>query len=136
MRSRSVSITGATGFVGWHLAEAFPEAGWAVRAIVRPGNTKSIPGGIDSIGAALGPGQLARAVEGCDVIVHAAGLTRAPRASAFDAVNVSGTRAIVDAANAAGVRLGGISSQPAIGSGSVGCPSREDDAPRPLTSYG
>jgi nucleoside-diphosphate-sugar epimerase len=136
MRSRSVSITGATGFIGWHLAEAFRDAGWVVRAIVRPGNAKPLPGGTDSIEAALGPGQLARAVEGCEVVVHAAGLTRAPRASAFDAVNVSGTRAIVDAANAAGVRLIAISSQAAIGSGSVGCPSREDDAPRPLTSYG
>jgi nucleoside-diphosphate-sugar epimerase len=136
MRKRSVSITGATGFIGWHLAETFRDDGWVVRAVVRPGNTKPLPGGTDSIEAALGPGPLTRAVEGCDVIVHAAGLTRAPRASAFDAVNVSGTRAIVDAANAAGVRLVAISSQAAIGSGSVGCPSREDDAPRPLTSYG
>jgi len=136
MRSRSVSITGATGFIGWHLAEAFRDTGWGVRAIVRPGNTKPLPGGTGSVEAALGPGPLARAVEGCDVVVHAAGLTRAPRASAFDAVNVSGTRAIVDAANAAGVRLVAISSQAAIGPGSVGCPSREDDAPRPLTAYG
>ncbi len=163
MRSRSVSITGATGFIGWHLAEAFRDAGWVVRAIVRPGNTKPIPGGIDSIKAALGPGKaprhgreaneanaaegkqgqeeqerraLARAVDGCDVVVHAAGLTRARRASAFDAVNVSGTRAIVDAANASGVRLVAISSQAAIGPGGAGCPSREDDAPRPLTPYG
>ena len=143
MRSRSVSITGATGFLGWHLAEAFRDAGWVVRAIVRPGNTKPLPGGIDSMAAALGPGQkgqerraLARAVEGCDVLVHAAGLTRARRASAFEAVNVSGTRAIVDAVNAAGARLIAISSQAAIGSGSVARPSREDDAPRPLTPYG
>jgi nucleoside-diphosphate-sugar epimerase len=185
MRSRSVSITGATGFLGWHLAEAFRDAGWVVRAIVRPGNTKPLPAGIDSMTAALGredgrreerekgwrregakaqerrepqescegqerqeagreaDGQkglerraLARAIEGCEVLVHAAGLTRARRASAFDAVNVSGTRAIVDAVNAAGARLIAISSQAAIGPGSVACPSREDDAPRPLTPYG
>ena len=136
MRSRSVSITGATGFIGWHLAEAFRDTGWGVRAIVRPGNTKPLPGGTGSVEAALGPGPLARAVEGCDVVVHAAGLTRARRASSFDAVNVSGTRAIVDAVNAAGARLIAISSQAAIGSGSAACPSREDDAPRPLTPYG
>src|SRR5271169_4888994 len=113
MRSRSVSITGATGFLGWHLAEAFRDAGWVARAIVRPGNTKPLPQGVDSIEAALGPGQerldgeraeqgprvgnghegregadgqerdkgedrgaLARAVEGSEVLVHAAGLTR------------------------------------------------------------
>src|SRR5271169_5305404 len=57
MRSRSVSITGATGFLGWHLAEAFRDAGWVARAIVRPGNTKPLPQGVDSIEAALGPGQ-------------------------------------------------------------------------------
>jgi nucleoside-diphosphate-sugar epimerase len=173
MRRRSVSITGATGFLGWHLAEAFRDAGWAARAIVRPGNTKPLPHGVDSIEVALGPGHersdgqrpqpgpeardrreglegaerhegekgqergaLARAVEGSEVLVHAAGLTRAARASAFAAVNVSGTRAVVDAANAAGARLIAISSQAAIGSGTVDRPSREDDASRPLTPYG
>ena len=145
MRNRSVSITGATGFLGWHLAEAFRDAGWVVRAIVRPGNTKPLPDGIDSMAAELGRGEgrreeqgkgWRRAVEGCDVLVHAAGLTRARRASAFEAINVSGTRAIVDAVNAAGARLVAISSQAAIGPGSVARPSREDDAPRPLTPYG
>jgi nucleoside-diphosphate-sugar epimerase len=77
-----------------------------------------------------------RAVEGSDVLVHAAGLTRSPRASAFAAVNVAGTRAIVNAANASGARLVAISSQAAIGSGSADRPSREDDAPHPLTPYG
>ena len=35
MKNRSVSVTGATGFVGWHAAESFARDGWAVRAIVR-----------------------------------------------------------------------------------------------------
>ena len=29
-------ITGATGFVGGHIAEAFVQRGWPVSAIVRP----------------------------------------------------------------------------------------------------
>ena len=32
MRSRSVSITGATGFIGWHLAETFRDDGWVKEA--------------------------------------------------------------------------------------------------------
>lgn len=132
----SVAITGATGFIGWNLCEAFRDAGSRVRALVRLGNTKPIPAGVEAFEAALDSASLARGVERFDVFVHAAGLTRARTSSEFERVNVAGTRAAVDAANAAGVRLVHISSQAAIGEGTVARPAREDDPPRPLTAYG
>jgi len=46
MKNRSLSLTGATGFLGWHIAEAFRDAGWSVRAIVRPGSRKALPDGV------------------------------------------------------------------------------------------
>ena len=135
MKSRSVSITGATGFVGWHMAEAFRLDGWRVRSIVRPGGVKPLPDDVERVEAALHPATLAAAIGESDVVVHAAGLTRAPDASAFE-FNVSGTRAVVAAVNATGARLVLISSQAAMGAGTISRPTREDDVPRPLTPYG
>jgi len=136
MKSRSVSLTGATGFLGWHIATAFQRAGWTVRAIVRPGNTKLLPAGVESRESALHAAALRSAIAGSDVLVHAAGLTRSGNEDVLRAVNVDGTRAVVDAVNDTGSRLVLISSQAAAGTGTLERPSREDDAPRPLTAYG
>ena len=139
MTSRSVSLTGATGFLGWHLATAFMRAGWHVRAIVRPGNTKPLPdgpGSIDSRESALHAKSLAQAIAGTDVLVHAAALVRAGNEDLLRAVNVDGTRAVVDAANATGTRMVFISSQAAHGSGTPAHPAREDGTPHPITPYG
>src|SRR5437667_5110317 len=100
MKNPSVSVTGATGFLGWHIAGAFLNRGWRVRAVVRPGNAKPLPAGVDVREAAIGdPAALAAACGGCDLLIHGAALTRAPNEPAFRAVNVDGTRAIVAAAN-------------------------------------
>jgi nucleoside-diphosphate-sugar epimerase len=135
MKSRSVSITGATGFVGWHLAEAFRDGGWRVRALVRPGGIKPVPDRIERVEVALTSLTLSAVVAEGEVLVHAAGLTRSLDPAGFE-FNASGTRAIVDAANARHARLIVISSQAAIGTGTLSRPSREDDEPRPLTPYG
>lgn len=137
MRSRSISITGATGFLGLRLIQAFREAGWQVRAIVRPGTTKALPNGVDRREAALHDvAALSGAIAGSDVVVHTAGVVRAARRLDFDRVNVDGTRAVVLAANAARARLVHISSLAAIGPGTAERPAREDDAPRPVNAYG
>ena len=133
MKSRSVSLTGATGFLGWHIATAFQRAGWTVRAIVRPGNTKPLPEGVESRESALHAAALAPAIAGTDVLVHAAALVRAGNEDVLRAVNVDGTRAVIDAANDTGSRLVFISSQAANGPGTPLVPSREDDTPHPLT---
>src|SRR5262245_35529044 len=129
-----IAITGATGFVGWHVVEAL---GGQVRAIVRPGNRKPLPHGVESVEASLlDTSALARALDGCEAVVHAAGVIRARTQADFDAVNVGATRTVVAAANAAGARVILISSEAAIGAGTRERPSREDDSPKPLTPYG
>ena len=133
MKSRSVSITGATGFLGWHLSAAFRDAGWRVRAIVRPGNTKRVPEGVDLVESALAPAALTAALADSSLLVHSAALVRAATDGEIDRVNVGGASAAVAAANAAGARLLFISSQAAIGPGTA---VREDDAPHPITAYG
>lgn len=136
MKSRSVSITGATGFVGWHLCEAFRDAGWQVRAVVRPGNTKKLPAQVEAVEAPIAADRLASAFEPSGLVVHSAAVIRAASAAAFTAANVEGTRAVVAAANSAGARLVHLSSQAAIGPGTPEHPSREDDPPHPTNRYG
>jgi nucleoside-diphosphate-sugar epimerase len=136
MTSRSVSITGATGFLGYHLALAFRQSGWEVRAVVRPGSVKPLPPGIVPVEAPLARAWLERAFVGADLVVHAAAAIRAPSEIAFTAANVESTRAVVEAANAAGARLLHISSVAAIGPASAASPAREDDAPHPINGYG
>jgi nucleoside-diphosphate-sugar epimerase len=136
MRSRSASVTGATGFLGWHVVQAFLDAGWHVRGIVRPGSRKPLPEAAERIEASLDARSLIRAFDTCDVVVHLAGLTRAARELQFAAVNVEGTCAALEAAGAAGARLLLVSSQAAAGPGTPTCPTREDATARPLTAYG
>src|SRR4051812_46216437 len=88
MKSRSISITGATGFVGWSVAETCVREGWDVRAVVRRGNRKPVPAGVTLVESALDAVSLAQACAGSDVIVHSAGLIRAKDEASFNAVNV------------------------------------------------
>ena len=137
MRSRSVSLTGATGFLGGHIAEACRRRGWKVRAIVRPGNRKLLPGDVYVREAPLTSATaLMSAFDGCAAVVHTAGLVRARRGESFETVNVDGTRAVVEAANAAQTRLVHLSSLAAMGPGTADRPVREDDDPHPVNAYG
>jgi nucleoside-diphosphate-sugar epimerase len=136
MKSRSVSVTGATGFLGTHIARELMARGWSVRAVVRPGNAKPLPQGVEVREAPLDRAALTSAIDGCDVVIHAAGLTHARTDRAYRSVNVDGTRAVVGAANDAAARIVHISSLAAIGPGTPDRPAHEDDRPQPLTAYG
>jgi nucleoside-diphosphate-sugar epimerase len=105
-------VTGATGFTGGHLAARLARAGDDVRALVR---TKSrerflrslLPGvGVRAVEGDLGDAaSLARAVEGVDVVYHLAATYREAGQpnSVYRAINVEGTRHLLEAARAAGV---------------------------------
>jgi len=136
MRSRSLSLTGATGFVGWHTAEAFVRAGWDVRAVVRRGNRRPLPSGVTVAEADLTPASLAAASAGSDVFIHSAALIRAATEAEFNAVNVDGTRAACEAVAGTGARFILISSQAAGGPGTASAPRRETDPPAPVNAYG
>jgi nucleoside-diphosphate-sugar epimerase len=103
-----VLVTGATGFVGSHIAEAFVEAGYEVRVGARASSnerwissldTERVP--LDLDGSAE---DVSRAVHNVDVVVHAAGITRARRPGDYYSVNAGGTRSVATAALRAGVR--------------------------------
>jgi nucleoside-diphosphate-sugar epimerase len=103
-----VLVTGATGFVGSHAAEAFVRAGHEVRLAARASSDLRWISTLDAERVPLDvrgdPQNISRAVRRVDTIVHAAGITRARRAGDYYAVNADGTRRLVAAALRAGVR--------------------------------
>jgi len=85
-----VYVSGATGFVGGHVAQVLREQGADVR---------------DERVDLLDPPALERAVEGCDAVVHVAALySYDADPGEIERVNVAGTRNVLDAAARQGVR--------------------------------
>jgi nucleoside-diphosphate-sugar epimerase len=82
------------------------------------------------------PPSLAGALAGVDAVVHLAGLVSAPTEADYFTANVEGTRAVAQAARAAGVRLVHMSSLAAGGPAPPTAPRSEDDPPNPITAYG
>ncbi|HUP17091.1 MAG TPA: NAD-dependent epimerase/dehydratase family protein [Acidimicrobiia bacterium] len=118
-------VTGGTGVVGQALLKHLVDGEGAVRVVVRDPN-KSVPDGVESaIGDVLEYPSLERAFQGADAVFHVAGVNKmcVPDATEMYRVNVDGTRNVLKAAAAAGVRrLVYTSSAATIGeaSGTVG----------------
>ncbi|VTR94891.1 hopanoid-associated sugar epimerase : Hopanoid-associated sugar epimerase OS=Moorea producens 3L GN=LYNGBM3L_07760 PE=4 SV=1: Epimerase [Gemmata massiliana] len=105
---RCVALTGATGFVGWHLASTLRAAGADVVALHREGSdTARLQGiGVRTAVASLNDVRaLAAGCRGVDVLIHAAAAVDfGGDRQAIQRVNVDGTRAVMEAARASGVR--------------------------------
>lgn len=96
-----VALTGATGFVGGAIARQLSAAGWNVRALVRrmPSAALLPDHTLEIVLGDLGDRKsLDRLLNGCDAIVHAAGLVRALNPLDFFKVNEGGTQQILTAA--------------------------------------
>ncbi len=101
-----VLVTGATGYLGSHVASALAAAGHTVLALARPGSEGRVPPGCRAVpGDVLETGSVRRALAGCDALVHLAALVRNwvrdPRQ--FDRINVEAVAATLRAAEEAGV---------------------------------
>ena len=102
-KSRTLAVTGGTGFVGSHLLRLAIAAGYEVRALTR--GWKPPEDGIDWVDGALDrPDSLAKLCTGADCVVHVAGAINARDRAGFERVNVAGTAAMIDAARRAGLR--------------------------------
>jgi NADH dehydrogenase len=102
----TVLVTGGTGFIGPHVVHAMRARDIPVRALVRdPGRASRLT----SWGAELATGDvtdrasLSAACEGVDAVVHQVAIIKGSK-QAFESVMEQGTRNIVAAAQAAGVR--------------------------------
>ncbi len=131
-------VTGSTGLVGYHIVHALLQRGRRVKVLVRsldkarallPGACEFVQGDITDKGA------VERAVQGCSVVYHAAGLPEQwlPDPTLFHRVNVEGTRNALDAALAHGVQRFIYTSTIDVFAGQAGQPfdeSRLDPQPR------
>lgn len=105
-------VTGATGFVGSHVAHELANQGADLRLLVRASSpTRNIDGlrAERVVGDLRESGSLRTAIAGCDVVFHVAADYRLWTRDAADMQsmyrsNVEGTRALIDAARQAGVR--------------------------------
>ncbi|HUO27934.1 MAG TPA: NAD-dependent epimerase/dehydratase family protein, partial [Bryobacteraceae bacterium] len=65
-------VTGASGFLGWHVARVLIERGHRVRALVRP-SSKVRELDVEVVtGDLRDPDSLARAAAGCGLVFHVA----------------------------------------------------------------
>ena len=123
-------VTGAAGFIGAHVARTLTEAGWDVVAFDRaPLRGQSPQSRV--VGDVLDAAAVARAADGCDAIFHLAALYSYARrdAEAMQRVNVSGTRAVLDAARSAGIGRVVMTSSCSTCGPVPGRPATEEDHP-------
>jgi dihydroflavonol-4-reductase len=102
-------VTGATGFVGAHVARALLAAGRRVRCLVRPTSSAALLTGLrveQVAGDVTDAGAVARGIADCDEVFHCAADYRlyARDPAEIYRTNVEGTRVMLAAARAQGVR--------------------------------
>ena len=98
-------VTGASGFVGWHVARLLTARGHKVRALVRP-SSKLRELDVEPVeGDLRDAASLERAVAGCGLVFHVAADYRlwAKDPNELYRSNVDGTRNLLQAARHAGV---------------------------------
>ena len=137
-----VLITGATGFVGSHLADRLKAKGYEIKCTIRKSsNLQWLEGkGFELVEASLGNKEsLVEAVKDVDYIFHVAGLTFAKNDAEFLKGNREGTKNLIEAVyenNPELKRFIFVSSQTVAGPSSLyESPVTEDLLPNPLTAY-
>ena len=99
--SRTIAITGTTGFIGRVLVKRLASTDCQIRALIRPASTHRQPddftgdivfGDLDDMDS------LERLVSGVEAIVHCAGAVRGAEQNDFDRVNVNGLSRLVQLA--------------------------------------
>lgn len=98
-------VTGASGFLGWHVANLLLERGDSVRALVRPGSRVPEIAVETVTGNLRDSASIQSAIEGCSAVFHVAADYRlwSKDPTELYRSNVDGTRNVLEAAKKAGV---------------------------------
>lgn len=136
-----VAMTGATGFVGSHLATALVKAGVRPRLLVRDASRllPELAGQVELVAGSLEDRDaLASLVAGCGTVFHLAGVVRAGSPAGFDRGNRAGTEGLVAAIRqrTPDVRLVQVSSLSAAGPSTEPAGVAPTDEPTPVSHYG
>ncbi len=133
-----VFVTGGTGFIGSHLADALlREPDNEVRCLVRSDlkwlknkKVSAVRGDLHDLPS------LRKGLEGSDVLFHLAALVKAPKPDIFRRVNVEATENIIRCAQKAGVKKIIVLSSLAAAGPSFSRPLTESDPMMPVSMYG
>jgi nucleoside-diphosphate-sugar epimerase len=95
--SRTLAVTGGTGFVGHRFIDQALAAGLTIKALARSPQTAKpslhwIAGSLDNAAS------LSALVTGADAVIHIAGAVNAADRAAFALANIAGTQAVIAAA--------------------------------------
>lgn len=137
-----VLVTGASGFVGGHLARMLSQRGHQVIALVRKSSNRraleQLPGVQFALGDLTTGEGLAEAVQGVDWVQHVAGVIKARTAEEYFQGNAEGARRLCLELSRLEKppRLVFCSSLAAAGPATIGKPRREEDPPAPISTYG
>ncbi|MGD0783391.1 MAG: NAD(P)-dependent oxidoreductase, partial [Candidatus Aminicenantales bacterium] len=131
-------VTGGTGFIGSHLAEALLASGVEVWALVRNPENVNFLSGLDVHLAAGDLASVPALPSGLDWVFHLAGLTKALKKENYYSVNQEGTASLFDALAAQGQRprIIHVSSLAAAGPSDMPAGRTEEDPPAPVSPYG
>lgn len=133
-----VLVTGGTGFIGRHLCRRLLAEGCRVRVLCRCADLGDLAGRVEAAtGDVTRPETLPAALAGADAVFHlASALGATPFGpQGFQAVNAGGTRNLLAAAGAAGVRRIVHCSSVGVLGGVRGGPATEDAPLRPEDDY-
>jgi nucleoside-diphosphate-sugar epimerase len=132
-----VLVTGASGLLGRAVATELVTAGHSVRTLQR--RPSGVAGATDILGSVTDRDLVTRAVDGAEGVVHlAAKVSLAGAREEFRAVNVDGTRSLLDASERAGIARFVQVSSPSVahaGSSLVGVGAEPADPERAHGDY-
>jgi nucleoside-diphosphate-sugar epimerase len=136
-----ILVTGASGFIGFHVVRALVRKGHDVTCLARRQSNFDRLAGLDfrrAEGDVRDADSLVRAVAGQDAVYHIAGLVKAARAEQLYEVNCEGAANIARACAAVTTPpvLMLMSSLAAVGPSTPKRPRLESDPPAPVSNYG
>ena len=132
-------LTGATGFIGSHIAEALIQRQAPTHLFVRKRNRRidlfEEMGAVIHVASPENLVILKESIQGADVIIHCAGATKAVSRSEYFKANVDFTRNILKVIEEH-QKLVFLSSQAAAGPSNLHMPIDEKSEPQPVSYYG